>query len=48
MCTNHRAFDGRSAYEALADGDEDTIWDEIFGNTVGESRVSPQKSGIAN
>jgi hypothetical protein len=29
MCRHQSAFDGRTAYELLADGEEDTVWDEI-------------------
>lgn len=29
MCSNQRAFDGRSAYDVLADGDEDMVWDQL-------------------
>ena len=31
MCTNQRAFDGSSAYDVLADGDEDRVWDQLPG-----------------
>lgn len=36
MCTHQRAFGDRSAYEVLADGDEDSVWDEIPGYSVGD------------
>lgn len=29
MCLHQRVFDGRMAYELLADGDEDSVWDEV-------------------
>lgn len=29
MCRHQQAFDGRSAYELIADGEDDTVWDEI-------------------
>lgn len=29
MCRNQNAFDGHSAYELIAGGEEDTVWDEI-------------------
>lgn len=29
MCRHQNAFGGRTAYELLADGEEDTVWDEI-------------------
>lgn len=31
MCMQQRAFDGRSAYEALADGEADRVWDRVLG-----------------
>jgi hypothetical protein len=36
MCTHQRAFDGRSAYEVLAGGDEDSVWDQIPGHSAGD------------
>jgi hypothetical protein len=38
MCTHQRAFEGRTAYEVLADGDEDQVWERIPGNPDGEPR----------
>ncbi|TCI11395.1 DUF2384 domain-containing protein [Dyella soli] len=29
MCRHQNAFGGRTAYELLADGEEDGVWDEI-------------------
>ena len=29
MCRHHHAFDGRTPYELIAGGEEDTVWDEI-------------------
>jgi len=29
MCRHQSAFSGRTAYELLADGEEDAVWDEI-------------------
>ena len=29
MCAQRRAFDGKSAYELLADGDLDRVWDRV-------------------
>lgn len=45
MCTHQRAFDGRMAYEVLADGDEDQVWDRMPGNPLDEStvRVGPSR-----
>ena len=37
MCCRQRAFDGRSAYQVLADGDEDRVWDEIPGHRRGDA-----------
>lgn len=34
MCTHRRAFDGRSAYEMLADGDDDAVWDCLYGEDL--------------
>lgn len=36
MCTHQRAFDGRMAYEVLAEGDEDQVWERIPGSPDGE------------
>ncbi|WP_232823603.1 antitoxin Xre/MbcA/ParS toxin-binding domain-containing protein [Dyella sp. C9] len=29
MCRHQSAFGGRTAYELIADGEDDTVWDEI-------------------
>lgn len=29
MSQRHRAFDGRSAYKVIADGEEGAVWDEL-------------------
>ena len=29
MSLHHRAFNGRSAYEVLAEGDDDSVWEEM-------------------
>jgi len=31
MCMRQRAFDGRTAYDLLAEGDVDTVWDRVTG-----------------
>lgn len=31
MCSNQRRLDGRNAYDALAEGDEDSVWDLLPG-----------------
>jgi hypothetical protein len=28
MCSRHRAFSGHTAYQCLAEGDEDAVWSE--------------------
>ena len=42
MCRHHHAFDGRTAYELIADGEHDTVWDEItlMGDTPAAVRLS--------
>ena len=37
MCRHQNAFGGRTAYELLADGEEDGVWDEIA--LMGEAPV---------
>lgn len=39
MCVHQRAFGGRMAYEVLADGDEDSVWDEV--TRLSEADVPP-------
>ena len=36
MCTRQRAFEGRTAYELLADGEEDKVWERMPGSPEGE------------
>jgi hypothetical protein len=31
MCMHQRAFEGRSAYDLLAEGDIDAVWDRLSG-----------------
>ena len=31
MCISQRSLEGRTAYEALAEGDQDVVWDLIVG-----------------
>ncbi|PXV60499.1 Protein of unknown function [Dyella jiangningensis] len=38
MCRHQNAFGGRTAYELLADGEEDAVWDEI--SLLGDAPVS--------
>ncbi|WP_426687945.1 DUF2384 domain-containing protein [Rhodanobacter ginsengiterrae] len=47
MCTHQRAFEGRTAYEVLADGDEDQVWERIPGNPDGESMDRPGRPRMA-
>jgi hypothetical protein len=35
MCMHQRAFDGRNAYEALANGEEDSVWEQLPGGAGG-------------
>lgn len=37
MCTHQRAFEGRTAYEMLADGNEDQVWERIPGSPDGDA-----------
>ncbi|MGC1550041.1 MAG: DUF2384 domain-containing protein [Rhodanobacter sp.] len=37
MCMYQRIFNGKSAYDVLAEGDEDSVWDEI-------SRIATRES----
>jgi uncharacterized protein (DUF2384 family) len=32
MCTKHRGLEGRSVYEALADGEFEAVWDFLLGD----------------
>ena len=29
MCMHHRALEGRNAYQVIADGEADRLWDEV-------------------
>lgn len=29
MCMHHKAFEGRNAYQVIADGEADRLWDEV-------------------
>jgi hypothetical protein len=35
MCLHQRAFNGKNAYQAIAEGDEDLVWDEMARSTIG-------------
>lgn len=41
MCMHQRAFGGRSAYELLAEGDVDTVWDRVSGEERALSVPAP-------
>lgn len=41
MCVHQRAFGGRSAYETLADGEVDRIWDRLLGDEGRDGSLSP-------
>lgn len=47
MCTHQKAFEGRTAYEVLADGDEDQVWERIPGNPEGEPMNRLERSRMA-
>lgn len=47
MCSHQRAFDGRSAYEVLADGDEDSVWDQIPGYRSRDAIERLAETGMA-
>lgn len=47
MCAHQRAFAGSTAYELLAEGDLDMVWDQILGSSVGESSAHPSQSRAA-
>lgn len=42
MCRHQNAFSGRTAYELLSDGEEDTVWDEI--SLMGDAPVPARMS----
>jgi hypothetical protein len=42
MCTSRRAFDGRSAYDVLADGYEDIVWDQLTAHAVDTPVRTPE------
>jgi hypothetical protein len=29
MCMHHKVFDGRNAYQVIADGEADRLWEEV-------------------
>ena len=29
MCMHHKAFEGRNAYQVIADGETDRLWEEV-------------------
>lgn len=40
MSLHHRAFDGRNAYQVLAEGDDDSVWEEMERLFDHEARVA--------
>ena len=47
MCTHQRAFNGRMAYEVLAEGDEDQVWERIPGSPDGDQVDRAGRSRMA-
>lgn len=47
MCMSQRAFGGRSAYEALADGDIDCVWDRVLGSEGTDGALLPTEPRMA-
>ena len=47
MCTHQRAFEGRMAYELLANGEEDQVWERIPGSPDGELGDPRARSRVA-
>ena len=47
MCTARRVFGGRTAYELLAEGDVDAVWDEIARVGQVEPLRYPEKLHLA-
>ena len=45
MCMHQRAFEGRSAYDLLADDDVDTVCDRLSG--AKPSRAAARQAGLA-
>jgi hypothetical protein len=44
MCRHQNAFGGRTAYELISDGEEDTVWDEIA--LVGDAPVAARLNSV--
>jgi hypothetical protein len=47
MCMHQRAFGGRSAYEALADGEIDRVWDRVLGSERADALLLPSEARMA-
>jgi hypothetical protein len=47
MCMHQRAFGGRSAYEALADGEIDRVWDRVLGSEGADASLLPSEARMA-
>jgi hypothetical protein len=39
MCVSHRFLEGRTAYQALAEGDVDVLWDVLAGEDSGGAAI---------
>lgn len=44
MCRHQNAFGGRAAYQLLADGEEDAVWDEIA--LMGDAPVAARLNSV--
>lgn len=47
MCMHQRAFGGCSAYEALADGEIDRVWDLVLGSEGADASLLPAEARMA-
>ncbi|HET6433739.1 DUF2384 domain-containing protein [Dyella sp.] len=47
MCMHQRAFGGRSAYETLADGEIDRVWDRVLGSEGIDGALLPSEARMA-
>jgi len=47
MCMHQRAFGGRSAYETLADGEIDRVWDRVLGSEGADAALLPTEARMA-
>lgn len=47
MSMHQRAFGGLSAYQLLADGDLDAVWDRLSGTSQPDVAIAPGRVGAA-